>query len=211
MIFISLEGIDGSGKTTIAKIIKDKLTQKGLNVILTREPGGEPISEQIRDLILDPENTDMCAWTEALLYIASRKQHLEKVIIPALRNGTVVISDRFMDSTTVYQGFARKLGITDIDEVQNIVIGSAKPDITLFFDISPSEAKERMSKRTRASDRMDRETDEFYEKVYEGYRMLINENSNRIKVIDARKEIDVISRQAMYLIEELLEEREPQN
>ncbi|KAJ3616890.1 hypothetical protein Zmor_008965 [Zophobas morio] len=113
-----------------------------------------------------------------------------------------------MDSTTVYQGFARKLGITDIDEVQNIVIGSAKPDLTLFFDISPEEAKERMLNRTRKADRLDRESDDFYEKVYEGYRMLINENSNRIKVIDARKEIDVISRQAMYLIEELLEERE---
>lgn len=208
MIFISLEGIDGSGKTTIAKIIKDKLTQKGLDVLLTREPGGETISEKIRDLILDPENENMTPWTEALLYIASRKQHLDKVIIPALRNGTVVISDRFMDSTTVYQGFARRLGITDIDEVQNIVIGSAKPDLTLFFDISPAEAKERMQNRTRKADRMDRESDDFYEKVYEGYRMLINENSNRIKVIDARKEIDVISRQAMYLIEELLEERD---
>src|SRR5699024_7776094 len=139
---------------------------------------------------------------------ASRKQHLEKPIIPALRAGTVVISDRFMDSTTVYQGFARKLGITDVSEVQDIVIGSAKPDITLFFDISPEEAKERMKTRNRAQDRMDDETDEFHEKVYEGYKMLINENSDRIKVIDARKPIDVISRQAMYLIEELLEERE---
>jgi dTMP kinase len=207
MIFISLEGIDGSGKTTIAKIVKDKLVQKGFDVLLTREPGGEPISEKIRELVLDPENSEMTAWTEALLYIASRKQHLDQVIIPALKKGTIVISDRFMDSTTVYQGFARKLGITDVDEIQNIVIGPAIPDITLFFDISPEEAKVRLDLRNSASDRLEAEADEFHEKVYQGYRMLISENSNRIKVIDARKAVDVISRQAIYLIEELLEER----
>ena len=118
-----------------------------------------------------------------------------------------MISDRFMDSTTVYQGFARKLGITDVDEIQNIVIGPAIPDITLFFDISPEEAKVRLDLRNSGSDRLEAEADEFHEKVYQGYRMLISENSNRIKVIDARKAVDVISRQAIYLIEELLEER----
>jgi dTMP kinase len=162
MIFISLEGIDGSGKTTIAKIVKDKLVQKGFDVLLTREPGGEPISEKIRELVLDPENSEMTAWTEALLYIASRKQHLDQVAIP---------------------------------------------DITLFFDISPEEAKVRLDLRNSGSDRLEAEADEFHEKVYQGYRMLISENSNRIKVIDARKAVDVISRQAIYLIEELLEER----
>lgn len=207
MVFISLEGVDGSGKTTVSKILKDDFLSKGFNILLTREPGGEEISESIRKLILDQDNVDMNAWTEALLYIAARKQHLDKVVVPALKDKTIVICDRFMDSTTVYQGFARHLGIADIDEIQNIVLGSMKPDLTIFFDISPQEARVRMMNRSRKADRLDNEDITFHEKVYEGYQVLISQNNDRIKVVDARKPINEVAQQAAFLIQNILDER----
>ncbi|AHI53421.1 thymidylate kinase [Spiroplasma sabaudiense Ar-1343] len=207
MIFISLEGIDGSGKTTIAKIVKEKILEKGYDVILTREPGGEEISEAIRKLILDKNNTSMTHWTEALLYIASRKQHVDRKIIPALKSGKVVICDRFMDSTTVYQGYARGIGMAEIDQVQNVVIGSAKPDLTIFFDINPKEAQIRLTSRVRSADRLDLEDEKFHQVVYEGYQLLISNNTDRIKVVDARKSVNEVVQQVEFLILEALEER----
>lgn len=209
MIFISLEGIDGSGKTTIAKLLKDNLSQRGYNVLLTREPGGDPVGEKIRDIILDKENKTMSAWTEALLYISARKQHLEKVIVPAIRSGIIVICDRFSDSTLAYQGYARGLGVSDVEEIQNIVFGPIKPDLTIFFDITPKEAAKRIATRKdEEKDRIENEDKDFHEKVYEGYKKVINENTDRIKVVDARKNIQTISSQTLYMIEELLEEKE---
>lgn len=207
MIFISLEGVDGSGKTTIAKLLKDDLVQKGFKVLVTREPGGAKISEQIRTIILDNKNVSMDPWTETLLYIAARKQHLEDVIIPTLKSNTIVICDRFMDSTSVYQGFARFLGITDVDEVQNIVLGAMKPDLTLFFDITPKEAQMRILKRNKNLDRLESENFEFHEKVYEGYQILINEYNSRIRVINARKTIGEVAQEAIDIIQNVLNER----
>nr|WP_253723538.1 dTMP kinase [Spiroplasma citri] len=133
MLFITLEGIDGSGKTTISKLLKEKLRSEGYQVVLTREPGGNEIAEQIRNVILSKHNLGMDPWTEALLYIAARRQHVVEDILPALKRGEIVICDRFMDSTSAYQGYARGLGIWTLDEVQSIVLGTTKPDLTLFF------------------------------------------------------------------------------
>ncbi|AKU79254.1 dTMP kinase [Spiroplasma turonicum] len=210
MLFISLEGIDGSGKTTISKMIKDNLSQKGFKVLLTREPGGETFAEDIRQMILDKKNI-ITPWTETLLYIAARKQHLDKVVIPALKAGTIVICDRFMDSTSAYQGYARNVGMAEIDEVQNIVLGSTKPDLTIFFDITPKEAHIRLLKRKRKPDRLESEDSVFHEAVYEGYQILISENTDRIKVVNSRKPINEVLQQVDFLINDALNERLSKN
>ncbi|AHF60492.1 thymidylate kinase [Spiroplasma mirum ATCC 29335] len=205
MLFISFEGIDGSGKTTIAKLLKEKLKSQGYEVVLTREPGGNEIAEQIRDIILSKKNSQINPWTEALLYIAARKQHVSEDILPALKRGAVVLCDRFMDSTSAYQGYARGLGIRTLDEVQSIVLGTTKPDLTLFFDIEPTAARGRMKARFEDEmDRLDLEKQSFHEKVYEGYQVLISEHSDRIKVVDARKSINEVLEQVSYYIDEVL-------
>ncbi|QEH61207.1 dTMP kinase [Spiroplasma chinense] len=206
MLFITLEGIDGSGKTTISKMLKDSLVQKGYDVLLTREPGGEPLAESIRKMILDTES-DPTPWTETLLYVAARKQHLDKIIIPALKEGTIVICDRFMDSTSAYQGYGRNIGMTDVDELQNIVLGLTQPDLTIFFDITPKEAQIRLMNRKRNADRLEKEDQKFHEAVYEGYQMLISENTDRIKVVDSRKAINEVLQQVDFLVENAINER----
>ncbi|QGS51376.1 dTMP kinase [Spiroplasma tabanidicola] len=200
MLFITLEGIDGSGKTTVSKMLKDSLIQSGHRVLLTREPGGEPLAEDIRKLILDT-NQKPTPWTETLLYIAARKQHLDNVIIPALKEGIIVICDRFMDSTSAYQGYARNIGIADVEEVQNIVLGLTKPDVTIFFDITPKEAQIRLLNRKRNPDRIEKESQKFHESVYEGYQMLISENTERIKIVDSRKPINEVLQQVKFIID----------
>ncbi|WHQ37143.1 dTMP kinase [Spiroplasma sp. SV19] len=206
MLFITLEGIDGSGKTTISKLLKEKLRSKGYQVVLTREPGGNEIAEQIRNVILSKHNLGMDPWTEALLYIAARKQHVMEDILPALKEGKIVICDRFMDSTSAYQGYARGLGIRTLDEVQSIVLGTTKPDLTLFFDIEPSIANERMKIRNENEmNRLDLEQKSFHEKVYEGYQVLISEHSDRIKVVDARKLVNEVLEQVYYYVDEIIQ------
>lgn len=206
MLFITLEGIDGSGKTTISKLLKERLRSKGYQVVLTREPGGNEITEQIRDVILSKHNLGMDPWTEALLYIAARKQHVMEDILPALKEGAIVICDRFMDSTSTYQGYARGLGIRTLDEVQSIVLGTKKPDLTLFFDIEPAMANERMKIRNENEmNRLDLEQESFHEKVYEGYQVLISEHSERIKVVDARKSVNDVLEQVYYYVDEIIQ------
>ncbi|QBQ07210.1 thymidylate kinase [Spiroplasma gladiatoris] len=205
MLFITLEGIDGSGKTTVSKMLKDSLMQSGHRVLLTREPGGEPLAETIRKIILDTESNPT-PWTETLLYIAARRQHLDKVIVPALKDGIIVICDRFMDSTSAYQGYARNIGVTDVEEVQNIVLGTTKPDITIFFDITPKEAQVRLLNRKRNPDRLEKEDQKFHEAVYAGYQMLISENTERIKVIDSRKPINEVMQQVKFIVDNAIGE-----
>ncbi|AGM24596.1 dTMP kinase [Spiroplasma chrysopicola] len=201
MLFITLEGIDGSGKTTIAKLLREKLRSEGYNVVLTREPGGDEIAEQIREIILSKKNEKMDPWTEALLYIAARCQHVSQDILPALKEGAIVICDRFMDSTSAYQGYARGLGIRTLDEIQSMVLGTTKPDLTLFFDIEPKVALNRMQERSEDEmNRLDLEKSTFHEKVYEGYQVLISEHSERIKVIDADKSINEVLEQVYYYV-----------
>ena len=134
-LFITLEGPDGSGKTSVASLLKERLTAEGHDIVHTREPGGVAIAEQIRDVILDPANTAMDARTEALLYAASRRQHLTEKVIPALEAGKIVLCERFLDSSLAYQGFGRELGMEDILAVNAFAIGDAMPDMTLYLDI----------------------------------------------------------------------------
>ncbi|MDP4040674.1 dTMP kinase [Mycoplasma mycoides] len=208
-MFITFEGMDGSGKTTALLKVKEELERLNYQVLITREPGGEAIAEQIRQIILDNKNKNMDAWTEALLFIASRNQHLQKVIKPALEKNIIVISDRFIDSTSAYQGSARNIGVDVVSEVQQIVLKNCLPDLTLFFDVSFSEAEKRMQIRGESSkNRLDKEKSDFKQKVYQGYLELVKNNPKRIKVIDANQDIDQVYNQAIKIILEKLKENE---
>ncbi|NLK67581.1 MAG: dTMP kinase [Clostridiaceae bacterium] len=190
-LFITFEGGDGSGKTTQINLLKDYLKSKNIEAITVREPGGVSISEKIRCLILDNQNTDMDKITEMLLYAAARAQLVSQVILPALNQGRAVICDRFVDSSYVYQGFARGLGIDVVQNVNNIATQKLVPDITFFMDIDPTTA---MNRRLNCGnpDRLESEGVSFQEKVYEGYIELSKMFPNRIKTINASLGIEEI-------------------
>lgn len=204
--FITLEGIDGSGKTTILNKIIETLEKNGYadQLVVTREPGGDKISENIRNIILDNEYTEMDPRTEALLYAASRRQHLIDIILPALKAGKIVICDRFVDSSIAYQGVGRKIGIQGIKDINNFATDYLQPDMTLYFDVTPEISKQRVALRERKKDRLDQENDDFYAKVYDGYADLVKENPQRIKVIDATQSVDEVFKETMAELNEFL-------
>ena len=185
-IFITFEGPEGAGKTTVIKELYKRLEDKGLDVILTREPGGIRIAEKIREIILDNDHQEMDAKTEALLYAAARRQHLVENVLPALKEGTIVLCDRFVDSSLAYQGYARGLGIDEVLSINEFAIGDRMPDLTVFFDIKPELGLARIAANDkREENRLDKESIHFHESVYEGYQELIKRYSNRIQVTDA--------------------------
>lgn len=183
--FISVEGGDGSGKSTQMQKIERYLKEKGLAYILTREPGGTPMAEKIRELILDPANKALTGRAEMLLYAASRAQHVEEKILPALAEGKVVLSDRFTDSSIAYQGYGRGLGEM-VAEVNRIATGGKEPDLTIFLNITPAAGMARKQKQDgHALDRLELEKAAFHETVYEGYLTLAKTSGGRIADIDA--------------------------
>ncbi len=191
MFFVSLEGLDCSGKSTIIKKLSKKLSDDGYDVLTTREPGGNKISENIRKIILNKKHFNMNYWTEALLYIASRSQHLNEVIIPALKANKIVLCDRFLDSTTAYQGSGRNISIKDLDVIQKIVIGDNLPELTLFLDINFETMHKRLSKRwNKNKNRLDLQNNDFYKRVRDGYNELHKLNEKRFKKIDANLDIE---------------------
>lgn len=203
--FISLEGGEGSGKTTAAARIKAELEAMGHEVVQTREPGGIEIAEQIRSVILDLANTGMDARTEALLYAAARRQHLVEKIVPALNAGKIVLCDRFIDSSLAYQGHARGLGVDEVYAINRFAVDSYLPDVTLFFDVSPETGLGRIEKdETREINRLDIESLKFHEEVREGYRLLIERFPERIRVVDAEQGPEEVSRAAMKIIDSYL-------
>lgn len=185
--FITFEGPEGAGKTTVISVIYERLQKSGEKVLLTREPGGIKISEEIRNIILDNRNVEMDAKTEALLYAAARRQHLVERVIPALEDGYIVLCDRFIDSSLAYQGYGREIGMDEILEINQFAIDETMPDLTIFFDISPEEGLARVtSNEKREQNRLDNEKLSFHKKVYEGYQQVINRYSDRIVLTDAR-------------------------
>ena len=192
-IFITMEGPEGAGKTTIIHMLGKALQQEGYQVLLTREPGGIPISEQIREVILNKDNTAMDSRTEALLYAAARRQHLVEKVMPALEKGSIVLCDRFIDSSLAYQGYARGLDIEEVYNINKFAIGDMMPDATFFFDIKPEEGLRRIqSNGEREINRLDLEALEFHEKVYEGYQVTINRWKDRFIIIDAERTIEEV-------------------
>lgn len=198
-LFITFEGGEGAGKTTILNQVYEELTGRGFEVIKTREPGGIRISEKIRDIIHDPLHLEMEERTEALLYAAARRQHLVEKVFPALEKGKIVLCDRFVDSSLVYQGYARGIGVDEVFAINQFVIQDCMPDITLFFDIDPKKGLERISANAeREKNRLDLETIEFHEKVYEGYQLIKSRFPDRFQTVNADR-----SREAVY--EDVLE------
>ena len=202
-IFITMEGPDGSGKTTQITLLKEYLEKEGYDVLITREPGGTVISEAIREIILNKDYTEMSPVTEMLLYASARAQLINEVIGPALDSGKAVISDRFVDSSLVYQGMARGLGVGNVYEVNCQAIGKYMPDVTFLLDL-PADVGIARKKDQKELDRMERESMEFHRAVAEGYRSLAERFPERIEKIDATLPIDEICGIIKGRIEELI-------
>lgn len=190
-LFVTVEGTDGCGKTTQITNIVDYLSSLGCRVILTREPGGTRISENIRSIILDPAFTEMHSITELMLYSAARAQLVEQVIKPAIANCETVICDRYVDSFYAYQGYGRGLDMEMLKQITSLAINNTMPDITFFFDLDP-EIGLRRRMNAANGDRIENEQIEFHRRVYCGYRQLAKENPDRIKTIDASRSVDEV-------------------
>ena len=183
--FITFEGCEGVGKSTQVNMLKDYLKKTGQNAMFLREPGGNILSEKIRKIILDPENSQMTSLCEAMLYSAARAQLMGQVIIPALDKGEFIICDRFIDSTMAYQGFARDLGVDIISCLNEMVCGDYMPDVTIFLDLPPDEAFKRKGGRD-SNDRMELQSLDFHKKVYAGYKKAADMYPDRIILISPR-------------------------
>jgi len=191
-LFITFEGLDGSGKTTQIKLLDSYLKGEGFDVILTREPGGTEIGRKIREILLDKKNQDISHKTETFLFLASRAELTSKVIVPALGEGKIVICDRFFDSTLVYQGIARGLGVEEILEMSLWATDGLVPDITFLLSMKVSRCDKRIKEANRKKDRIEMEENNFKEKIYKGYLDIASRNKERFVVIDAEKSIEDI-------------------
>ena len=206
-MFITIEGPEGSGKTTVAKRVVETLQNEGYKVMYTREPGGVGIAEKIRDIILDVNNTNLDPRSEALLYAASRRQHLVEKVIPALENGHIVICDRFVDSSLAYQGHARNLGIEEIYDINMFAINGMWPDITILLDIQPEVGLARIMKNRQGEvNRLDLEGLSFHNLVHEGYQIIKEKYANRITLVDGNKGFDEVFDEVYGLIKNKLNE-----
>ena len=194
-LFLTLEGMDGCGKTTQREKIVDFLLQRGWEVSVTREPGGDNIAEKIRQIILDPANTEMCPETEAYLYAASRAQNVRRRILPALMDGMAVVCDRFVDSSVAYQGGGRGLGPEQIADLNRIATGGLDPDLTVFLDLEPEVS---LARRLRAGepDRLESEQESFFRRVHETYHRFFQEN-DRVLKIDASRSIGEVTEELL--------------
>ena len=203
-LFIVMEGPDGSGKSTQIELLSEYLSGLGKSCLITREPGGTEIGEQIRQVILNPDNKAMSEVTEMLLYAAARAQLMKEKIIPALESGHVVLSDRFLDSSLVYQGIARGLGIDTVRSVNGLGIGEYSPDLVFFLDL-PEEEGIRRKKGQKQLDRMEQESLDFHHMVAEGYRQILQDRSDVVR-IDAAASVEEIQQQIRACIEKRLGE-----
>lgn len=202
-LFITFEGNDGSGKTTISQMAYEKLKEAGYPVIYTREPGGIDIAEQIRKVILDPKNTAMDARCEALLYAASRRQHLVEKVLPALAEKQIVLCDRFVDSSLVYQGIARGIGVDEVMRINEFAIEGHMPDATIFLEVDLKTGLSRVSSRGNM-DRLDAEGMAFHEMVAKGYAMIKEKYADRMHVVDANKEMEDVLTQTITTLMEII-------
>lgn len=202
-ILISLEGPDGAGKTTVLKEILPEIKKMKRDIISTREPGGVRLAEEIRQLILDPKNTEIDSKTEMLLFAAARRLHMQEKMLPALKAGKVVIVDRFIDSSVAYQGYGRELGVEVVDWLNNFATDGLKPDLTLYFDIDTDVALDRiMSNRADEVNRLDLERAEMHRKVRQGYLKMVEKESQRFVTIDASQSVEKVVSDTIEAIKE---------
>jgi len=208
--FFSFEGPDGAGKTTIISMVESFLRDKGWDVVATREPGGIEIAEKIRHIILNPAHKVMDGRTEALLYAAARRQHLVEKVIPALKDGKIVLCDRFIDSSLAYQGFARGLGIDEVLSINQFAIEGYFPTLTLYFDIDPKIGLERIyGNEKREINRLDLESLSFHENVRKGYLQLVERFPERIVLLDASKSVADVFADTISILMGKLEKNMP--
>lgn len=199
--FITFEGPEGAGKTTVITALYDQLQATGKKVILTREPGGIRISEKIREIILNNDYQEMDSKTEALLYAAARRQHLVERVIPALEEGAIVLCDRFVDSSLAYQGYARGLGMDEVWAINAFAIGNTLPDLTIFFDVAPEIGLGRIAKNEeREQNRLDKEQMSFHQLVYEGYQKVLKRYPKRIVSVDASLSVEEVYKDVANII-----------
>lgn len=202
--FITLEGPEGAGKSTNREFIAEYLRERGIDVVLTREPGGTPLAERIREILLAPADEPMASDTELLLVFAARAQHIDQVIRPALARGAVVLCDRFTDATYAYQGGGRGLGLGRIEQLENFVQGDLRPDLTLIFDLPVEIGLSRAAARGRL-DRFEQEGLEFFEAVRTAYLERARQAPARYRVIDAGQPLAAVQRDLQILLPQILE------
>ena len=204
-LFITFEGPDGSGKTTVSSVVCERLIQEGYKIKYTREPGGSRIAEDIRKIILDPNNIEMDARTEALLYAAGRRQHLVDKVLPALNEGITIISDRFIDSSLAYQGWGREIGIEEVYSINQFAVENNMPYKTLFLNVDVEEGIKRIQKGREFLDRLDQETLDFHYRVYEGYKKVIEKYKDRMIIIDANRKVEEVIEEAHIILKEIVD------
>ena len=204
-LFITIEGGDGAGKSTQIRNIESFFEERGLTITHTREPGGPPISEKLRDILLDPLNSEMDAVTEMLIYAAGRAQNVREIVEPALERGEIVICDRFVDSSIAYQAYGRCLGDM-VAEVNHHATGGLKPDLTIWLDIDPETGRARAA-HGRTPDRLERESSDFHSRVREGYASIAETEPERFKRVDASGTVEEIKEEIYRFLEELCKTR----
>jgi dTMP kinase len=203
-MFITLEGMDGAGKTTQFNLLREHLEHKGVDFIVTREPGGTEVCEKIRSIILDKNNAGMNAMCEALLYAASRAEHVDKVIKPALKAGKTVLCDRYVHSSIAYQGYGRQLGADVVAGINAGAVDGIYPDISFFLMLDPESVHDRLNKSGKDHDRLERENVDFFRRVHAGYTELA-EKDNRIMLLDARDSIENIAQTIKAAVDNIIE------
>jgi dTMP kinase len=204
--FIVLEGIDGSGKTTQLKLLGDKLKDRGLPVLHTREPGGTRIGDKIREILLNPEYKELVPRAEAFLYAAARAQHVAQVIQPALSNGTIVLCDRFLDSSLAYQGFGRGIEVSLLERINEPATDGLVPDLTIILDFCTEDGMDRISQSGRRIDRIEREAGAFHQRVRMGYLALAGRSPGRYRVINANRPVEQVHQDIMTAAEGVIDE-----
>lgn len=203
-MFITFEGLDFSGKSTQAKLLHEYILTAGKKSILLREPGGTTISEKVREIILDREHIEMSPLTEFLLFSASRSQLVSQIIKPEIANGSIVICDRYYDSSTAYQSYGGNLELNHVLKVNDIATGGLEPDLTFFIDLSPEDAFSRAHKRGNNKDRMENKDILFYQKVYSGFKAIANQKPERFVVIKGTLTIEEIQLEIKKIINKKL-------
>lgn len=205
--FLSLEGIEGTGKSTQARLLAERLRGQGSRVVLTAEPGGTKIGTRIREVLLSTEHAEMAALTELLLYNAARAQHLSQLILPALDRGDTVITDRFSDSTMAYQGFGRGLDSVMIDEIDQVATGRLRPDLTIVLDIDVATGLRR-NREANKVDRLEQEEVAFHERVRKGFIQLVAREPKRMRMIDASAPVNDVHRLIAEAVADFLKDRD---
>ncbi|KGR89167.1 thymidylate kinase [Ureibacillus massiliensis 4400831 = CIP 108448 = CCUG 49529] len=206
-LFITFEGPEGAGKSTVLQQIVKRMQEEKIEVLATREPGGIEIAEKIREVILNPAHTAMNERAEALLYAAARSQHFYEKVLPALQKGKLVLCDRFIDSSLAYQGYARGIGIDEVLAINEFAIGKRLPDITILFDIEPEVGLARIQKHSsREVNRLDVESLAFHNKVREGYQEVIKRYPERIKVVNADQSLEQVVEEVWNILTKVLNE-----